>query len=305
MSVYAHIKRCLELSDRDIASAIVDRRLTKALLDQLAKVSRPADGAPKLLIVFAKMAAQAVEWVDGALRVEMVGDGNVTVVELLCELGLGMHERVVPAFKMNVPLEEFTRAVERVPRMIEPLALASSSERRLVLTATSTAGEEQPLNEPRPSVPIADDSLYKRHPSKNKMNAVRPSAPPPSTRGSRGPRSEGPASQRAPTVVPKPPPLPGGSKTRETDQPPRSVVARVALTKIAAPRAAVEKGPARGSAAPKRASKPPAKRMSARPPPTRASKPPARASSPPKSKRPAATDAPDAAKIDGGWDEDS
>jgi hypothetical protein len=104
--------------------------------------------------------------------------------------------------------------------------------------------------------------------------------------------------------VPKPPPLPGGAKTRATDEPPRSVVARVALTKIAAPRAAVEKGPARGSTTPKRASKPPAKRMSTRPPATKASKPPVRASSPPKSKRPTATD-PDEAKIDGGWDEDS
>jgi hypothetical protein len=301
MSVYAHIKRCLELSDRDIASAIVDRRLTKALLDHLAKVSQPADGAPKLLIVFAKMAAQEVEWVDGALRVEMVGDGSVTVVELLCELGLGMHERVVPAFKMNVPLEEFARAVERVPRMIEPLVLASSSARRLVLTAASDAEEEQPIGQPRPSVSIGDDSLYKRQPSKNKMNAVRPSGPPASTRGSRGPRSEGPPSQRAPTVVPKAPALP---RTRATDEPPRSVVARVALTKIAAPRAAVEKGPPRSSA-PKRPSKPPAKRMSTRPPAPKPSKPPGRVSSPPKSKRPAASEGPDEASVDGGWDEDS
>jgi hypothetical protein len=301
MSVYAHIKRCLELSDRDIASAIVDRRLTKALLDHLAKVSQPSDGAPKLLIVFAKMAAQEVEWVDGALRVEMVGDGSVTVVELLCELGLGMHERVVPAFKMNVPLEEFARAVERVPRMIEPLVLASSSARRLVLTAASGAEEEQPIGQPRPSVSIADASLYKRHPSKNKMNAVRPSGPPSSTRGSRGPRSEGPPSQRPPAVVPKAPALP---RTRSTEEPPRSVVARVALTKIAAPRAAVEKGPPRSSG-PKRASKPPAKRMSARPPAASASKPPSRASSPPRSKRPAASEGPDEASIDGGWDDDS
>jgi hypothetical protein len=213
-----------------------------------------------------------------------------------------MHERVVPAFKMNVPLEEFVRAVERVPRMIEPLVLASSSARRLVLTAASDAEGEQPIGQPRPSVPIADDSLYKRHPSKNKMNAVRPSGPPASTRGSRGPRSEGSPSQRAPTVVPKAPALPRG--TRSTDEPPRSVVARVALTKIAAPRAAVEKGPPRSSA-PKRASKPPAKRMSARPPAANASKHPGRASSPPKSKRPAASEGPDEASVDGGWDEDS
>ena len=68
MSTYAHIKRCLELSDRDIASAVAERGTTKALLDQLAKVSRPGDGAPKLLLVFAKIASSEVDWIDGALR---------------------------------------------------------------------------------------------------------------------------------------------------------------------------------------------------------------------------------------------
>src|SRR5580765_4308378 len=97
MSIYPHIKRCLELSDKDIASAVGDRRTTKALLDQLSKVSRPGDGAPKLLLVFAKMAAQSVDWVDGSLRIEMAGDGDATTVEVLTELGLGMHERVFPS----------------------------------------------------------------------------------------------------------------------------------------------------------------------------------------------------------------
>ena len=74
VSAYAHIKRCLELSDRDIVSALEDRRSAKALLDQLAKVSRPGDGAPKLLLVFAKLAGPDVDWIDGGLRVEMSAD---------------------------------------------------------------------------------------------------------------------------------------------------------------------------------------------------------------------------------------
>jgi hypothetical protein len=159
MSVYAHIKRCLELADRDIASAVADRRLAKALLDQLAKVSRPGDGAPKLLLVFAKLASESVEWIDGALRVEMVGDSDVTVVEVLSELGLGMHERVFPSFKMGVPLEEFARAVERVPHMIAPLKVASASGRRLVLAAALDE-EEDEAAAPVPAVSIGDDSLY-------------------------------------------------------------------------------------------------------------------------------------------------
>jgi hypothetical protein len=41
MSLYAHIKRCLELTDRDIESAVGDRGRARQLLQQLAKVSRP------------------------------------------------------------------------------------------------------------------------------------------------------------------------------------------------------------------------------------------------------------------------
>jgi hypothetical protein len=158
MSLYTHIKRCLELSDRDIVTAIADRRLAKGLLDHLAKISKPGDGAPKLLLMFSKMAAQQVDWVDGALRIEMIGDNDATVVEVLCELGLGMHERVFPSFRMNVPLEEFARAVERVPHMIEPLAIQNKSGRRLVLTADG--GEDEVKVSTPPSVSIGDDSLY-------------------------------------------------------------------------------------------------------------------------------------------------
>src|ERR1700729_1563272 len=159
MNVFAHIKRCLELSDRDVASAIADRRMAKALLDQLAKVSRPGDGAPKLLLVFAKMAAAEVDWIDGGLRGEMVGEAGVTVVEVLSELGLGMRERVFASFKMGVPLEEFARAVERVPHMIAPLAISSSTNGRLVLSA---AGDEEAEEEAASAAPVSidDDSLY-------------------------------------------------------------------------------------------------------------------------------------------------
>ncbi|HEY2516916.1 MAG TPA: hypothetical protein VGI39_38860, partial [Polyangiaceae bacterium] len=158
MSMYSHIKRCLELSDKDIESAVGDRRLAKALLDQLSKVSRPGDGGPKLLLVLAKMAAEGSEWIDGDVRVEMLADADTTLVEVLSELGLGMHERVFPAFKMNVPLDEFARAVERVPHMVAPLAIATKSPRRLVLSAASMADEDAEGEDA--GVSIGDDSLY-------------------------------------------------------------------------------------------------------------------------------------------------
>ena len=307
MSIYAHIKRCLELSDRDITSAIADRRLAKALLDQLAKVSKPSDGAPKLLLMFAKIAAQQVDWIDGALRVELVGDGEVTTVEVLTELGLGMHERVFPSFKMAVPLEEFARAVERVPHMIEPLSIATSSASRLVLTATEGEEEEESENDsPSANVPIADESMYageKRTASKDKMAAVRVSSSSnmravrkaskpemaavsvPKVIASRSGKTLRPAPPQpsapraAPVVVPRAPALPRAeqkaAEQAAASEPKRSIVARVPLARIQVPRSSAggsRPPPPKAASAPKA---PPAPKRPSKPPAKRASmKPP-------------------------------
>jgi hypothetical protein len=229
MSTFAHIKRCLDLSDREIASAVEDRATAKALLEQLAKVSRPSEGAPKLLLVFAKLAGGEADWIDGALRVEMLGDGDTTLVEVLCELGLGMHERVFPSFKMNVPLEELARAVERVPHMVAPLGVSASTSRRLVLTAASDEDEVAPA---APAVAIDDDSLYgedvvRRKPSRDKMAAVKPgpaapasshtasSSKQPAVRKISKPNMEAPKRHSVKSVRP-PQPAPGAKPTPPT-----------------------------------------------------------------------------------------
>lgn len=299
MSIYAHIKRCLELSDRDVASALADRRMAKALLDQLANVSRPGDGAPKLLLVFARLAGGEIDWIDGALRVEMVGDADVTVVEVLSELGLGMRERVFPSFKMNAPLEEFARAVERVPHMVAPLTIATTGARRLVLTASVDEEEE----EATPSVAIDDDSLYTRKASKEKPSAVKeielPPAPPPPPHpatpsaakirvakrvSSRpAPEESKPAAKTKKSLRPAPPPpdhdlapaFPKAPAVPRTEERPaaaqgaarvnRAVVAKVPLTRIKVPRGSRPPMVAAVEAAPPaRASKPP-KRPSLKP----------------------------------------
>ncbi len=306
MSIYAHIKRCLELSDRDITSAIADRRLAKALLDQLAKVSKPSDGAPKLLLMFAKIAAQQVDWIDGALRVELVGDGDSTTVEVLTELGLGMHERVFPSFKMSVPLEEFARAVERVPHMIEPLSIATSSEKRLVLTATEGEEEEEESDDASPSenVAIADESMYtgeRRTASKDKMAAVRtasssklsavkkPSKPDirelaaaasvPKVIAARSGKTLRPAAPQpntprsAPVVVPRAPALPRAeqraAEQAASSEPKRAAIARVPLNRIQVPRSAVGGSRPPAARAPSPPKAPPAPKRPSKPPPSK------------------------------------
>jgi hypothetical protein len=303
MSIFAHLRRCLELSEKDITSALADRRLAKALVDQLSRVSKPNDGSPKLLLVFARLATQNCEWIDGALRVDMIADGDTTRVEVLTDLGLGMSERVFPSFVMRVPLEEFSRAVERVPHMIEPLTIATKTAKKMSLTASE---ETRRNSAPPMAVEIADDSLYSgsriapaakmpRTRSSGSMSAVRPekaASKHPALRKSVPPKMDEvkvttksvppkkktshpppPSTRGAPQVrvVPKAPPLPQIAKIAPT--PPRG-----------GPPPVPQKAGARGS----------------KPPPPKTKTPSIR----PKPIRPKRSDPPDEESIDRGWGED-
>jgi len=154
---FAHLKRCLELRERDIVAAVAQREACKELLDHLAKISKPNDGAPKILLIFARMATTACDWIDGELRIEIMGDGDVSVVEMMSELGGGLRERVMPSFGLNVPLVEFTRAVERVPHMIAPLVTKTKTARRVIFSATEATRR---TSMPPPFVEIGEDSLF-------------------------------------------------------------------------------------------------------------------------------------------------
>jgi hypothetical protein len=157
MSELAHITRCLDLGEADIAKAVASRESTRALLDHLSRIGKPSSGAPKLLLLLARLATTACDWLDGDLRIEIVGDEQVSVVEIMTELGGGTRERVFSAFVMQVPLSEFVRAVERVPHMIAPLGVKVQTARRIVLTATE---QVRLTTMPPPMVKIADASLF-------------------------------------------------------------------------------------------------------------------------------------------------
>ena len=137
MAKFAHIERCVDLSEADIEDATGDRASLRALLQRMAEVARPGEGAAKVLLVFARMASMACDWLDGDLTVELMGDATTTIVDLLTDLGGGLRERVVPSAVLAVPLKELTSAVDRMPHVILPLSVLSRTERRVVLGATA------------------------------------------------------------------------------------------------------------------------------------------------------------------------
>lgn len=157
MNSFPHITRCFELTEEDIAGAVESRDDTRALLAHLAAISEPNAGAAKALLVFARMATSVCEWLDGDLRIEIVGDDDVSVVEALDDLGGGMRERLFQPLAFKTPLVEFSRAIERVPHMVAPLTILAQSERRITLGATA---EIRRSSLPPPAVKIAEDSFF-------------------------------------------------------------------------------------------------------------------------------------------------
>jgi hypothetical protein len=154
---FSHLLRCLDVREKDVAEAVVSRESARALLGRLAACSAPNTGVAKVLLVFARIATTACDWLDGDLVIELVGDDEQTVIEALTELGGDLRERLFGPLSFRAPLSEFGRAIERVPHLVAPLAIRSTTARRLTLSASASVRR---TTVPPPPIEIATDSLF-------------------------------------------------------------------------------------------------------------------------------------------------
>jgi hypothetical protein len=108
------------------------------------------------------MAKLGCYWLEGTLRVELMGDADTTTLEVMTD-SAGLRERVFAPVALSVGLQEFAKAVTRLPHMIDPLELVASTKRRMVFVAEidEQESEETPA--------IARESLY---------DSMTPSQPP-------------------------------------------------------------------------------------------------------------------------------
>jgi hypothetical protein len=155
----AHITRCMDLSEADIVRAIVDREHTRALLSHLAACSAPNTGVAKALLVLARMATTACDWIDGDLAIDMAAVDGATRVNVATDLGGGLRERVFAPLVFRAPLEEFARAIERVAHMIAPLRIGVKTPLRITLGASEVTRR---TSMPPPPIEIAPESLFVR-----------------------------------------------------------------------------------------------------------------------------------------------
>ncbi len=158
----SHVRRCVDLREADIAAAVRTRADVRALLAHLAACSAPDTGVAKVLLVFARMATTACDWIDGDLTIDLTATADRTTVETATDLGGGMRERLLPTLLLNAPLSELTRAIERVPHLIAPLVLRRGKSGLRVRLSASAAVRRTTL--PPPMVEIAPESLLSAAP---------------------------------------------------------------------------------------------------------------------------------------------
>ncbi len=163
---------CAELTTPHVDEASSSSTAMRALLVWAARVARPGEGAPKLLLAFARL--PHVAWVEGTPYVEVTGDPSHTAISVFTAHGMGIRERVFPRVRLAVPIEEFTRAVRLAPRLVEPLRaspmtngiLLAPSE--LMEEAASLRGDD--AEDGQESIAIDQRSLHEQE---------RKTAPPP------------------------------------------------------------------------------------------------------------------------------
>lgn len=149
MAELDRITSCSDVTDDDIRTALAavrsfaepsPREKTLALLGRMVEVARPASGAPRILVLLARMAKR--DWLEGDLVVRLIGDTELSVLELLVDDGAS-RERMVGPLQLDVPLHEFSSALERNPTHFVPLVALELTPRRIELRGTRDQHAEQ------------------------------------------------------------------------------------------------------------------------------------------------------------------
>jgi hypothetical protein len=131
---FSHLEQCGRLSQPDLEAAVTSRDECAALLARMSDIAVPGTGAAAVISVFAAIASDACDWLEGDLVVEMVEDDEVITVSAVTDLGGDTRQDVVSPFVLKVPLTEILAAIERTPKLVGTLKLRRISWRRIKLS---------------------------------------------------------------------------------------------------------------------------------------------------------------------------
>ena len=65
-------KRCVDLTEDDIDDGLKSVASMRALLEHMARIARPDEGAAKILVAISRIATTACEWLEGKLHVAVM-----------------------------------------------------------------------------------------------------------------------------------------------------------------------------------------------------------------------------------------
>lgn len=131
----ATLQSCSELTSEHAKQAASSSSEIRVLLKRVSQIAKPGEGCPKVLMAIARLVGQ--EWVEGDLRIELSGNEVSTTLTVMCDYGVGIRERLLPATRFEVPLDEFERALELAPKLVLPLRI-TDEDGKLVLTPLLT-----------------------------------------------------------------------------------------------------------------------------------------------------------------------
>lgn len=134
------------MTDADIADALAParsliepgpRERSLALVAHMAAIAKPGRGAPKILLLLAHIATR--DWLDGELHVKLIGDPEVSVLEVFVDDGLS-RVRLLGPLRIDAPLDEFAAGLRSHAHLILPLVVEGEIEPRRIELLTSAIG---------------------------------------------------------------------------------------------------------------------------------------------------------------------
>lgn len=138
-----------------------------ALIERMARVARPRQGAARMLTVFARLAE--CDWLEGELEILLCDLGEATGINVMLHDGLSFVRLHAP-IQVGVPFIEFATAFERDPLAVSPLEEAPADPDVLRLRASEAtsshggrhaaalpaSGDEEAVADAEPAAPDAD-----------------------------------------------------------------------------------------------------------------------------------------------------
>jgi len=151
----AGLTSCRDLGPEHAEEAVRSLDTLRLLVARLTEIADPEDGAPKVLILFARLARGDVPWLEGDVTVEITGNETRTLLDVFKEEGWGIKERLFAQARFRVPFDEFERAVEISAKRFAPLKVAMKPNKIILSSAPDPAASLKP---PPVEVELADQT---------------------------------------------------------------------------------------------------------------------------------------------------